>query len=128
MKVSVSIIFRRKVLGSKSTKFTVFAPANCFLRLKFTKIAPDFVREKLKFELSGKQVFVRSAMSDTLAATCRSGCALCEQITLRLGGNKGVTSFKLLLGDAGRLPISIRYHGLARQKWCLASRVQGGQG
>ena len=36
-------------------------------------------------------------MSDPIAATCRSGCALCEQITLRLGGAAGATPFKLLL-------------------------------
>ena len=42
-------------------------------------------------------------MSDTLAATCRSGCALCEQITLRLGGAAGATGFTLLLETPGGL-------------------------
>ena len=36
-------------------------------------------------------------MSDPIAATCRSGYALCEQITLRLGGAAGATGFSLLL-------------------------------
>ena len=40
-------------------------------------------------------------MSDPIAATCRSGCALCEQIKLRLGGEAGATSFKLLLETPG---------------------------
>ena len=110
---SQQIFFRRKFFGVNIDKIHDFPPDSAYPKFFKSPKSPLAARDFVRYKTSFQPLRNEFSMPATLAATCRSGCAVCQQLGRWLPDQAAGEAFRLLLETPGGVTYSYVITGWA---------------